>query len=110
MFCLYLLLRPRRRRTTVYAARYGRTRFNLAWYWLSGFFLIEALFWEVTGCALALWWLLWLGARHGTEFAARADRNCVRWEVPRWIEVSRPVWPRPAGGGRGALHALAARF
>lgn len=109
MFWMYLLLRPRRR-PTVYAARYGRTRFHLAWYWLSGFFLIEMLFWEAAGYALALWWLTWLAARYGTEFAARADRRCVRWEVPRWVEAARPVWPKPAAGSRGVLRAAAARF
>lgn len=97
MFWLYLLLRPRpRRRMTACDARWRRTRFHLAWYWLSGFFLVEALFWEIAGYALIAWWLAWLAARYGTGVAARADRNCVQWQVPRWIETSRPVWPKRA--------------
>lgn len=94
MFWLYLLLRPRRRYVTVNHVRWKHPRFHRGWYWLTGAFLVELAAWELAGELLAAWWLLWLAARYGIEWTY--GRSCVQWEVPRWLEVSRSVWPKRA--------------
>lgn len=98
-FFMYLLARPRYpRRITVNHVRWKYPRFHSPWYWLSMLAVLELIFWlavlEIAGEGFLLWWTLWLPVRYITGWAA--GRNRQQWTVPRWLEASRPVWPKRA--------------
>ena len=86
-FVMYLLARQRPR-VPVSGFRRRHPRFWNPWYYVFGVYLAEGLFWETLGALLALWWLAWLAARYV------AKRTDLHGGVPRWIETSRPVWPK----------------
>ena len=98
MFWLFLLLRPRHHHHHVRAHR-RHARFRNPWYWLSMLAFMELAVWlavfEFAGEVLGVWWLLWWAARKSVFFAG--DHRSVPGGAYRFIDATRPVWPKAAG-------------
>jgi hypothetical protein len=69
-----------------------RRRFNTAWYWLLGVFVLELYFWVLAAEFLAIWWLLWATLAAILNEVAKYRQLPARWGPI--MENTRPVWPK----------------